>query len=148
MLLGKRELTATIDAELDIQAFPFDVHVLHLNIGLEADPSDAFLLPMRPAQDNGTPNVVDVAYDEILLPNFIFMDDLPHAQGVRTLRTLPPKNGPNRMLGAVAFSQAFASIPVARGKLQRLRKCGADDPPEHLCCPDVLVSGGNDFTRR
>ena len=91
MLLGKRELTATIDAELDIQAFPFDVHVLHLNIGLEADPSDAFLLPMRPAQDNGTPNVVDVAYDEILLPNFIFMDDLPHAQGVRTLRTLRPR---------------------------------------------------------
>ena len=90
MLLGKRELTATIDAELDIQAFPFDVHVLHLNIGLSG-PVGCVPLP-APGTDNGTPNVVDVAYDEILLPNFIFMDDLPHAQGVRTTYP-PPKNG-------------------------------------------------------
>lgn len=114
MLLGKRELTATIRNDFDLDNFPFDIQTIELRVGLDADPSVGYMTPMRPPHPTGDPNVVDVAYDDILFHDVDFIDEVPHAQGIRILRTLPPNAGPNRLNGAMAFSQAFVCIPIAR----------------------------------
>ena len=116
MILGKVDLTAIISQSFHLEAFPFDYQLLGVHISLEADPSIAFLLPMRPDLPNGRPNVCDVAYDATHsdLGEFCFIANCPHAQGIRTLRTLPPKSGPNRLFGAISLSQAFVHIPVVR----------------------------------
>ena len=125
MLLGKRELTATIRNDFDLSNFPFDTQTLELRVGLEADPSAGYMVPMRPPHRNGAPNVVDVAYDEILFQDVDFVDEVPHAQGIRIVRTLPPKNGPNRLYGSMSFSQAYVCIPIMRLSWYYMSTCGA-----------------------
>ena len=116
MLLGKREVTATVRQEFNVAAFPVDMQVLELRLSLEADPSVGYLLPMRPSYERGAPNVVDVAYDEISLTDVDFVDEVAHAQGIRTLRTLPPQHGgmDGKLFGVLACSQTFVGIPISR----------------------------------
>jgi hypothetical protein len=125
MLLGKCDLTATILAEFDLHAFPFDTQMLELRIELEADPTTASLLPMRPAHPDGSANVFDVAYDSISLPDFSFIPNTPHSQGICELRMLPPSNLPEALEGAMASSQAFVCIPISRSSSYYVASGGA-----------------------
>jgi hypothetical protein len=148
LLLGKRDLVATIRQEFPLSAFPFDVQALDIKINLEADPTVAYLLPMRPNLSNGSPSVADVAYDDIRFPDLHFIADLPHAQGIRTLRTLPPKSGPQRLGGAIASSQAFVSIPIKRASAKYLCTSGAVLFIISLCvCSTFIVPASNSGTR-
>jgi len=141
-------VVATIRQEFPLAAFPFDVQSLDVHVDLEADPSVAQLLPMRANLSDGSPDVADVAYDEIRLPGFHFLADLPHAQGIRTLRTLPPKSGPTRLSGSIATSQAFVSIPIARASSNHLCTSGAALFIISLCiCSTFVVPASSTGTR-
>lgn len=126
MLLGKRDVVATIVQDLPLDLFPFDLQSLEIYVSLEEDPSIMRLVPMRAAYLDGSPNVADVAYDEIHFPDLRFIPEMPHAQGIRTQLTLPPvQAGGTRLSGAIAVSQAYVCIPVARASEYYLTTAGS-----------------------
>ena len=148
MLLGKNDALATIQQELPLTAFPFDVQGLEVSVNLDEDPSIAHLVPMRPAQANGSPDVADVAYNEINFPDLHFIEEVPHAQGIRTLRTLPPRTGAERLHGSMGSTQAYVCVPVARAAEHYLSTVGAVLLVISLCvCSTFVVPSANPSLR-
>ena len=148
MLLGKNDAVATIQHDLPLGAFPFDVQGLEVTVALDEDPIVAHLAPMRPSHHNGSPDVVDVAYDDIHFPDLNFIEELPHAQGIRSLRTLPPRTGAERLQGAMASTQAYVCVPVARASGYYLSSAGAVLLVISLCvCSTFVVPVANPGVR-
>ena len=125
MLTGTTDVVATIRQTFALGSFPFDLQSLEINVNLEADPSVAHLVPMRPNKSDGTPHVADVAYDAIHLSDLQFVPYLPHANGIRTMRSLPPNEGSHGLHSEIGTSQAYVTIPVARAPDHYVRTFGA-----------------------
>ena len=139
MLLGKNDAVATIQHGMPLNTFPFDVQGLEVTVALDEDPTIAHLVPMRPPQSDGSPDVVDIAYDEIHFSDINFIEELPHAQGIRTIRTLPPRTGAGRLQGAMASTQAYACVPVVRASAYYLGSAGAVLLVISLCVCSTFV---------
>ena len=109
MLLGTRDLTAKMQLDFDMRAYPLDLQILSICLALKSDSSVARLVPLRPDRLDGAPDLVDVNYAQTHLPTFSFITDCPHVAGCRVVHERLRPDGPQR-----GQSQAFVHIPVMR----------------------------------